>query len=235
MDMGTFNGYYEAAATPKPHQKKSGGLTYKFYPEHGPNACEWFNERGERMGSACMPFNPEVDSLQLSALKTDAKAAYRAADPELSFEDSFTGLARKLVSGHGRRIAKEMKKSLHELAAPKIFNKIAALLEQKKITFASAGIILDEIAAGKSDNVEYVIKQKQLLISDNGENERSAISVIILQQPPSLADFLGGKDSALGNLIGLAMKQKPGLNPVILRWEWEKIRHGSIHASNFST
>jgi Asp-tRNA(Asn)/Glu-tRNA(Gln) amidotransferase B subunit len=209
-------------------------FTYKSHPEYGPFACEWFDKDGIRRGSIDMPFcffdNEFADKLK--DMQVDRSAAYRKADPELAYEDSFQGSAKNVVIGLGKKLSKKVKKPLHELVAREVFQTLGDLIEKKIITSVSAEIVLGEMYAG-AVSVEEVLQNKKLQMSEDGKNERETIEIVIIQQPPALSDYLEGKMSALGALIGLTMKVKPGLNPLVIRREWEKVKEGT--KANFST
>jgi hypothetical protein len=214
-------------------------LTYKHYPEYGPCAVEWYRN-GRLAGSSGMPFpQKELGAKWETAVSVplatpeERSQMYRASDPELAYEDSFSGTAKKIVHGHGRRLAKVLGRRLDELTDRKTFDDLGMMVENQEITNFSAGVVLEEVCQW-GNSVESVVKELCLRINDTND-ERVVVNQIVLENPPALVDYLGGKMKALGSLIGAAMKRKKGLNPVRLRQEFERAYESAQHCLNFRT
>ncbi|MFT3785662.1 MAG: hypothetical protein QM770_05785 [Tepidisphaeraceae bacterium] len=105
---------------------------------------------------------------------------------------------------------------------------VGQLVQQNKIA-ASKEIAKQLITAALSDGstgTAEALAQKLGLIqsSDTGAVD-AAIDAVLATNPPGLADYKGGKQSAIGSLIGLVMKQSKGLNPKVVG---ERLREAGL-------
>ncbi len=94
--------------------------------------------------------------------------------------------------------------------------KMIVLIEKGTISSAIGKKVLTELFENPADPEEIVKEKGWIQISDEG-----AIKEVVMQvleaNPQSIADFKGGKDKALGFLVGQAMKQTKGkANPQML-------------------
>jgi aspartyl-tRNA(Asn)/glutamyl-tRNA(Gln) amidotransferase subunit B len=118
-----------------------------------------------------------------------------------------------LLLSHGRRIANLNKKPLAEIGiAPARFAEIAKLLEQNKIAAGTAGVLLDKLAESDAPPEKLAVELGLMQISDTGAID-AAIDALIAANSKSLVDYKAGKQSAMGSLIGMVMKNGKGLNP----------------------
>ncbi|MGD9154114.1 MAG: Asp-tRNA(Asn)/Glu-tRNA(Gln) amidotransferase GatCAB subunit B, partial [Bacillota bacterium] len=91
-----------------------------------------------------------------------------------------------------------------------------------------AKTVFEEMFASGKDP-EVIVKEKGLVqISDSGALEAAAQKVIAAN-PRSVADYLAGKDKAIGFLVGQMMKEtkgraNPGMVNQLLKTELEKLR-----------
>jgi Asp-tRNA(Asn)/Glu-tRNA(Gln) amidotransferase B subunit len=175
-----------------------------------------------------MPFKPDIHANMLINLQVDRNKEYRRLDPDLSFEDAFDGTAKKLIQNHGRRVARLLDIPLHRVAEAKVFHDLAYHLDTNGITYAAAGIVLEQIAREQGGDVGRIILEKRMWHRHDGENERRAITEVVMSNPPALNDYVGGHDSALGALMGICIRKIKGLNPLLLRQEWEKFRQSVV-------
>lgn len=94
--------------------------------------------------------------------------------------------------------------------------KMIVLIENGTISSAIGKKVLEELFENPADPESIVKEKGWIQISDEG-----AIKEVVLQileaNPQSIADYKGGKDRALGFLVGQAMKQTKGkANPQML-------------------
>ena len=94
--------------------------------------------------------------------------------------------------------------------------KMIVLIENGTISSAIGKKVLEELFENPADPERIVKEKGWIQISDEG-----AIKEVVLQileaNPQSIADYKGGKDRALGFLVGQAMKQTKGkANPQML-------------------
>ena len=90
------------------------------------------------------------------------------------------------------------------------------LIDKGTISSAIAKKVLTELFENPKDP-EVIIKEKGWIqISDEGAI-KEVVMKILENNPQSVADFKGGKDKALGFLVGQAMKETKGkANPQML-------------------
>ncbi len=110
---------------------------------------------------------------------------------------------------------KEMEPDQIPFTANQLGNMIS-LIEKGTISSAIGKKVLTELFENPADPEEIVKAKGWIQISDEG-----AIKEVVLQiiqaNPQSVADYKGGKDKALGFLVGQAMKQTKGqANPQML-------------------
>jgi aspartyl-tRNA(Asn)/glutamyl-tRNA(Gln) amidotransferase subunit B len=161
-----------------------------------------------------------VDALGLSA--TDAATLASDRDTGEFYEAAVAagGDAKRvsnLILSHGRRIANEKSVALKEIGiAPSRFAEMAGLIDQNKISVSSAGTIFDKLRE-KDGSVEQLAEELGLTqVSDTSAID-AAIDAMIAANPKPLQDYRGGKQSALGALVGMVMKNGKGLNPKMVQ------------------
>ena len=99
---------------------------------------------------------------------------------------------------------------------PEQLAELIALIEKGTISSKIAKDVLDKMFENP-ENPEKIIKDNGWIqISDEGEI-RKIVQKIVEANPQSVADFKGGKEKALGFLVGQAMKETKGkANPQML-------------------
>jgi len=157
-----------------------------------------------------------VNTLGLS----DQDAAFLASDRATGdlFESALT-------AGAETRRATSLMETLREMANEHAVSPAALGITGSRLAQVAALVAQNRIAAGKETaksiltmlarqdiSAEAAATQLGLLqVSDTGAID-SAIDTLIAQNPKSLQDYRGGKQAALGNLVGLIMKSSTGLN-----------------------
>ena len=105
-----------------------------------------------------------------------------------------------------------MKKELEPENVPFTAEQLAKMIElidKGTISSAIAKKVLTELFENPKDP-EVIIKEKGWIqISDEGAI-KEVVMKILENNPQSVADFKGGKDKALGFLVGQAMKETKG-------------------------
>ena len=94
--------------------------------------------------------------------------------------------------------------------------KMIELIDQGTISSAIAKKVLTELFENPKDPEEIIKEKGWIQISDEGAI-KEVVMKVLENNPQSVADFKGGKDKALGFLVGQAMKETKGkANPQML-------------------
>ena len=94
--------------------------------------------------------------------------------------------------------------------------KMIVLIEKGTISSAIGKKVLTELFENPADPEEIIKAKGWIQISDEGAIKEVVLKVLE-ENPQSVADYKGGKDKALGFLVGQAMKQTRGqANPQML-------------------
>lgn len=166
----------------------------------------------------------EVDTsdwaVDLKRMATDVayrNALYRAEDPYLRFEDSLPGEAKKLLQ-HMKKFASEVDKEVFDLDIyPSDYAEVSELIQQGKISQSSAIELLKQ-RHGRLISLDTTFisaaQQLGLLIENNADELQTLVDEVFNQNSKPVQDYLAGKESASGAIMGMVMKLKKGLNPV---------------------
>jgi aspartyl-tRNA(Asn)/glutamyl-tRNA(Gln) amidotransferase subunit B len=118
-----------------------------------------------------------------------------------------------LILSHGRRIANERALPLGRLNLnPARLAEVALLIDQNKLAASEPAGKLIERLLDQDAPAEQVATEMGLIQSSDVGAIDAAIDVLIAQNPKSLQDYKGGKQAALGSLVGMVMKSAKGLN-----------------------
>ena len=94
--------------------------------------------------------------------------------------------------------------------------KMIQLIDKGTISSAIAKKVLTELFENPKDPEEIIKEKGWIQISDEGAI-KEVVMKVLENNPQSVADFKGGKDKALGFLVGQAMKETKGkANPQML-------------------
>lgn len=86
--------------------------------------------------------------------------------------------------------------------------KLVNMIDNKDISSKQAKLVLEEMLDGKDP--EVVVKEKGMKqVSDEGAI-LAIVNTVLDENPNSIADYKGGKDRALGFLVGQVMKKSKG-------------------------
>jgi aspartyl-tRNA(Asn)/glutamyl-tRNA(Gln) amidotransferase subunit B len=124
-----------------------------------------------------------------------------------------------LILSHGRRIANERALPLGRLnLKPARLAELARLIDENKIAAAEpAGKVLERLIDGQDAPAEQIATELGLIQSSDTGPIDAAIDALIAQNPKSLQDYRGGKQAALGSLVGMIMKSGKGLNAKVVQ------------------
>jgi aspartyl-tRNA(Asn)/glutamyl-tRNA(Gln) amidotransferase subunit B len=157
-----------------------------------------------------------MEALGLSAVDAATLAGDRATGDFYESAIAAGGDPKRvnnLLLSHGRRLANSQSKPLAEIGiAPARFAQIATLMEQNKIAASTAGVLLDKLVEGDRPPEALAAELGLMQVSDTNAIDE-AIDALIAANPKALGDFKAGKQSAMGSLIGMVMKNGKGLNP----------------------
>ena len=96
------------------------------------------------------------------------------------------------------------------------FHRLSQLTKRELIDSKQCKRVLVELFENPRDPEDIIKEKGWIQISDEGEIKEIVLK-IIEANPQSVADFKGGKDRALGFLVGQAMKETKGkANPQML-------------------
>jgi len=173
-----------------------------------------------------------VEALGLSATDAAILASDRATGEFYEAVIAAGGDAKRvsnLILSHGRRIANEKSVTLKEIGiAPARFAEVAGLIDQNKISVGSAGTIFDKLRE-KDGSAEQLAEELGLTQVSDSSAIDVAIDAVIAANPKPLQDYRAGKQSALGALVGMVMKNGKGLNPKMVQEALKrKLGDGSV-------
>ena len=129
-------------------------------------------------------------------------------------ETAKLGIAPKKVSnflmGEGLRILREKELDPANVqATPEHFAALLKLLEENKITNTVAKEVFEEVFVSDVDPAEYVERNGLMTVREEGVL-RQTVESVIKENEKSASDYLGGKEKALGFLVGQTMKAMRG-------------------------
>ncbi len=94
--------------------------------------------------------------------------------------------------------------------------KVAGLMDSNQIAAASALPLLRELSNTDAD-VEATAQKLGLIQSSDTGPIDAAIDALLAQNLKPVQDYKGGKQAALGSLVGMIMKSTKGLNPKLVQ------------------
>ncbi len=122
-----------------------------------------------------------------------------------------------LILSHGRRLANEKSDAAGEIGiSPERFAEVARLIDQNKISASTAGAIFDKLRERDAPPKQLAAELGLMQVSDTGAID-AAIDAVIAANPKPLQDYRAGKQTAMGALVGMVMKNGKGLNPKMVQ------------------
>jgi aspartyl-tRNA(Asn)/glutamyl-tRNA(Gln) amidotransferase subunit B len=118
-----------------------------------------------------------------------------------------------LILSHGRRLANERNVPLARIGIkPQRLAELANLVAGGKLAASEpAGLVLQRLLEKDAPAEQVAAELGLIQVSDTGAID-AAIDAMIAANPKPLADYKAGKQSALGALVGMVMKNGRGLN-----------------------
>ena len=108
------------------------------------------------------------------------------------------------------RLLKEHEKEPEDLAfSPEHLAKLIRMVDSGVINRTVAKTVFEEIFARDVDPDTYV-EEKGLKVVNNEEALRKAVEQVIAANPQSVEDYYGGKQKAMGFLVGQTMRAMKG-------------------------
>jgi aspartyl-tRNA(Asn)/glutamyl-tRNA(Gln) amidotransferase subunit B len=225
LDRKSTYGWDEASGTTFLQREKEEANDYRYFPDPDLVPVEvddaWLSELKAQVGELPAARRKRyVEAIGLSV--TDA--AILAGDRETGefYEAAIAagGDAKRLsnlILSHGRRIANEKSVSLSAIGiSPARFAEVAKLIDQNKISASSAGAIFDKLRDGDASPEKLAADLGLTQVSDTGAID-AAIDAVIAANPKPLQDYRAGKQTAMGALVGMVMKNGKGLNPKMVQ------------------
>ncbi len=215
-------GFIDSTGETISQRSKEGASDYRYFPEPDLPPLSLTETFIDEVRSL-MPELPSsrlsrfTDQYQLTPTEaitlTDSKARSSAYEKAL--------LADETVDP--REIAKwfigEVAKHINELGVdaelsdtrvtPQQISRLVKLVESKEITNNTGREVLSEMFAGGREP-EDLVKSLGLKQNNNTEVLESAIKEVLANNPKAIADYRGGKESAIGFLLGQTMRATKG-------------------------
>ena len=114
------------------------------------------------------------------------------------------------LMGETLRLLKERELDPEDIRiSPENLAKLIALTEEKSINSTVAKEVFEQMFAEDVDPERYV-EEKGLKMVDDEDALRRTVEEVIAANPQSVQDYLGGKDRAIGYLVGQTMKAMKG-------------------------
>lgn len=206
-------------------RNKEEAHDYRYFPEPDLVAIKLSDEYIENIRKE-LPELPEsrraryISEIGLS--EKDAKAITSSKAMSDLFEqagkicNNYKGVCNWLTSDISRILnEKEMEADEIPFSAEQLAEMIT-LIDNNTISTAIGKKVLDELFENPRIPSEIIKEKGWIQISDEGEIKK-VVMQILKENPQSIVDFKGGKDRALGYLVGQAMKATKGkANPKML-------------------
>jgi aspartyl-tRNA(Asn)/glutamyl-tRNA(Gln) amidotransferase subunit B len=218
-------GWDEASGTTFLQREKEEANDYRYFPDPDLVPVEvgaaWLAELKTQIGELPAARRKRyVDALGLSVTDAAILAGDRATGEFYEAAIAAGGDAKRLsnlILSHGRRIANEKSVVLGEIGiSPSRFAEVARLIDQNKISVSSAGAIFDKLREGDAPAEKLAADLGLTQVSDTGAID-AAIDAVIAANPKPLQDYRAGKQTAMGALVGMVMKNGKGLNPKMVQ------------------
>jgi aspartyl-tRNA(Asn)/glutamyl-tRNA(Gln) amidotransferase subunit B len=218
-------GWDEASESTFHQRDKEEAHDYRYFPDPDLVPVEvddaWLAQLkaqvGEQPGARRQRY---IDALGLSPADATTLAGDRATGDYYEHAIKAGGDPRRvsnLILSHGRRLCNEKGCTLSELGIlPERVAEIARLIDESKVAPSAVGAIFEKLMEEDAP-AEDVAKSLGLIQQSDTAAIDAAIDAVIAQNPPALVDFRGGKQAAMGALVGMVMKGGKGLNPKMVQ------------------
>ena len=198
-------------------RKKEGSVDYKYFPEPNIFPIRIADSEIEEIRSHM----PELPAAKLNRYmhecglnEYDAKQLIQNKDLATYFDQLLSGIKNAklacnlLLSELTGLLAKNNQDITSTKVSPANMIKLVNMIDNKDISSKQAKIVLEEMLDGKDP--ETIVKEKGMKqVSDEGAI-LAIVNTVLDENPNSIADYKGGKDRALGFLVGQVMKKSKG-------------------------
>jgi len=218
-------GWDEATETTFHQRDKEEANDYRYFPDPDLVPVEvddvWLSELKAQVGELPAARRKRYsDVLGLNASDAAALAGDRATgdfyEQALAAGADAKRVGNLLMNVLGQ-IANKQSRPVHGLGlSPARVAEVANLIDGNKLA-ASNAFPLFEALLTSDRNAAALAADLGLIQSSDTAAIDSAIEAMIAQNPKPLADYKAGKQSALGALVGMVMKNAKGLNPKMVQ------------------
>lgn len=208
------------------HQRdKEEANDYRYFPDPDLVPVEvddaWLNELKNQIGELPAARRKRyIEKMDLSPTDASTLAGDRATGDFYERAIKAGGEPKRvsnLLLSHGRRLCNERACSLSELGIlPERVAEIAKMIDESKIATSAVGPIFDKLMEEDAPAEDLAKALGLLQVSDTSAID-AAIDAVIAQNPKPLQDYRAGKQSAMGALVGMVMKNGKGLNPKMVQ------------------
>jgi aspartyl-tRNA(Asn)/glutamyl-tRNA(Gln) amidotransferase subunit B len=228
-------GWDEQAGATFLQREKEEANDYRYFPDPDLVPVEvddkWLAELKGQIGELPAARRKRyVDALGLSATDAAILAGDRATGDFYEAAIAAGGDAKRvsnLILSHGRRLANEKSAALDHIGiSPRRFAEVATLIDSNKISASSAGPLFDKLSQQDAPADAVASERGLIQVSDTGAIDK-AIDAVIAANPKPLQDYRAGKQSAMGALVGMVMKNGKGLNPKMVQETLKRKLEGS--------
>ena len=116
-----------------------------------------------------------------------------------------------------REVANEANVPMLKLGvAPARLSELAKLVAEQKVAASSAAVVIRALH-GKDQSAGDAAEAAGVILANDTGAVDAAIDALVAQNPKSLQDYLGGKQTALGSLVGMIMKSGKGMNAKVVQ------------------
>jgi aspartyl-tRNA(Asn)/glutamyl-tRNA(Gln) amidotransferase subunit B len=228
-------GWNEGSESTFLQREKEEANDYRYFPDPDLVPVEvddkWLAELKGQIGELPAARRKRyVEALGLSATDAAILAGDRATGEFYEAAIAAGGDAKRvsnLILSHGRRLANEKSMPLDRIGvAPRRFAEVASLIDSNKISASNAGPLFDKLAQTDAPAEAVASELGLIQVSDTGAID-TAIDAMIAANPKPLQDYRAGKQSAMGALVGMVMKNGKGLNPKMVQEALKRKLEGS--------
>ena len=222
-DLGVKStyGWDEATQSTFLQRTKEEANDYRYFPDPDLPVVEvgqeWLTELKSQIGELPAARRKRyVEALGLSPVDAATLAGDRQTGELYEQAISAGGDSRRvatLILSHGRRIANERNLALSAIGIkPQRLAELANLVAGGKLAASEpAGKVMEKLLERDAPAEQIASELGLIQVSDTGAID-AAIEAVMAANPKPLQDYKAGKQSALGALVGMVMKNGRGLN-----------------------
>ena len=208
------------------HQRnKEDANDYRYFPDPDLVPVEvndaWLTELKAEVGELPVARRKRyVDAIGLSPADANTLAGDRATGDFYEAAVAAGGDARRvsnLVINVLATLANQAARPVSQLGiSAERVGEVAKLIDGNKISASNALPLFEQLAKQDAPAEAAAARLGLIQVSDTAAID-TAIDAMLATNPKSLADYKGGKQAALGGLVGLVMKSGKGLNAKVVQ------------------